>query len=93
MTDLQELEEIKAPGPARPADGVLTLAEIADGDAELDLDEADREELHTLHREPGDRAGRGDRPGGPRRAGRERAPDKRGRRKAKKSRDRPAART
>ena len=66
VADLQELEEIKGLVTRGQQLGVLTFAEIAGAVSELDLDEADVEELHGFL---------------------ERAPDKRGRRKAKTALD------
>ena len=63
VVELQELEEIKGLLLKGQQVGVLTYAEIATAVSELDLDEADVEELHRLPREVGDRARRGDRPG------------------------------
>ncbi|HWM86896.1 MAG TPA: sigma-70 factor domain-containing protein, partial [Kofleriaceae bacterium] len=82
VVDLQELEEVKGLILKGQQVGVLTFAEISTAVAEMDLDEADIEELHTfLERseielveeiDPALAAGQEDR-----------APDKRGRRKAK----------
>src|ERR671936_545439 len=86
VVELQELEEIKGLVAKGSQTGVLTFAEIADAVAELDLDEADVEELHGfLERseielveeiDPALAA-----------ADVERAPDKRGRRKPKTALD------
>ena len=46
VVELQELEEIKGLLAKGQQVGVLTYAEIADAVSELDLDEADVEELH-----------------------------------------------
>jgi RNA polymerase primary sigma factor len=46
VAELQELEEIKGLVTKGQLTGVLTYAEIAGAVAELDLDEADVEELH-----------------------------------------------
>ncbi|HWI21838.1 MAG TPA: sigma-70 family RNA polymerase sigma factor [Baekduia sp.] len=46
VADLQELEEIKGLLTKGQAAGVLTYAEIAQAVSEIDLDEADVEELH-----------------------------------------------
>ena len=46
VADLQELEEIKGLVTRGQQLGVLTYAEIAGAVSELDLDEADVEELH-----------------------------------------------
>ena len=80
VADLQELEEIKGLVSRGQQLGVLTFAEISGAVSELDLDEADVEELHGfLERaeielveelDPAIAA-----------ADLERAPDKRGRRK------------
>ncbi len=86
VADLQELEEIKGLVTRGQQLGVLTFAEIAGAVSELDLDEADVEELHGfLERaeielveelDPALAA-----------ADLERAPDKRGRRKPKTALD------
>jgi RNA polymerase primary sigma factor len=82
VVDLQELEEVKGLLLKGQQLGVLTFAEIATAVAEIDLDESDVEELHTYLEkseielveeiDPALAA-----------AQEERAPDKRGRRKAK----------
>src|SRR3954452_2218693 len=82
VVDLQELEEVKALLLKGQQVGVLTFAEIQTAVAEVDLDEADMEELHGFFErseielveeiDPAVEA-----------AQVERAPDKRGRRKAK----------
>src|SRR5258708_34145092 len=82
VVDLQELEEVKGLILKGQQVGVLTVAEIPTALAEVDIDEADIEELHAfLERseielveeiDPALAAGQEDR-----------APDKRGRRKAK----------
>src|SRR5919199_45465 len=82
VVDLQELEEVKALVLKGQQVGVLTFAEIATAVAEMDLDETDIEELHAyLERseielveeiDPALAATQEDR-----------APDRRGRRKAK----------
>ena len=46
VVDLQELEEVKGLLLKGQQVGVLTFAEIATAVAEIDLDEADVEELH-----------------------------------------------
>jgi RNA polymerase primary sigma factor len=46
VAELQELEEIKGLVTKGQLTGVLTYAEIAGAVAEIDLDEADIEELH-----------------------------------------------
>src|SRR5215210_7546092 len=81
VVDLQELEEVKGLLLKGQQLGVLTFAEIATAVAEIDLDESDVEELHTYLEkseielveeiDPALAA-----------AQEERAPDKRGRRKA-----------
>src|SRR6201747_1511451 len=82
VVDLQELEEVKGLILKGQQVGVLTFAEITSALAEVDIDETDLEELHAfLERseielveeiDPALAAGQEDR-----------APDKRGRRKAK----------
>src|SRR3954464_15141401 len=82
VVDLQELEEVKGLILKGQQVGVLTFAEISTAVSEMDLDETDVEELHAfLERseielveevDPAIEAGQEDR-----------APDKRGRRKAK----------
>src|ERR1035437_323611 len=86
VAELQELEEIKGLVNRGQQLGVLTYAEISGAVSELDLDEADVEELHGfLERaeielvEELDRALAS--------ADVERAPDKRGRRKPKTALD------
>src|SRR5437763_1691241 len=86
VAELQELEEIKGLVNRGQQLGVLTYAEIAGAVSELDLDEADVEDLHGfLERaeielvEELDPAIAANEP--------ERAPDKRGRRKAKTTLD------
>ena len=84
VTELQELEEIKGLLVKGQQTGVLTYGEVAQAVAELDVDEADVEELHGfLERaeielveelDPALAA-----------ADLERAPDKRGRRRAAKA--------
>jgi len=86
VVDLQELEEVKGLILKGQQVGVLTFAEISTAVSEMDLDETDIEELHTfLERseielveeiDPALAAGQEDR-----------APDKRGRRKAKTALD------
>src|SRR5215218_3813636 len=76
VVDLQELEEVKGLLLKGQQLGVLTFAEIATAVAEIDLDESDVEELHTyLEKSEIELAVAA--------AQEERAPDKRGRRKAK----------
>src|ERR1700741_433077 len=82
VADLQELEEIKGLVNRGQQLGVLTFAEIAGAISELDLDEADVEELHGyLERAEIELVEEVD----PALAAAEveRAPDKRGRRKPK----------
>src|ERR1700751_5638693 len=82
VAELQELEEIKGLGARGQQPGVLTFAEISGAVSELDLDEADVEELHGfLERAEIELVEEVD----PALAATEvgRAPDKRGRRKAK----------
>jgi RNA polymerase primary sigma factor len=84
--ELQELEEIKGLVNRGQQLGVLTYAEIAGAVSELDLDEADVEELHGfLERAEIELVEEVD----PALAAAEveRAPDKRGRRKAKTALD------
>jgi RNA polymerase primary sigma factor len=82
VVDLQELEEVKGLILKGQQVGVLTFAEITTALAEMDVDESDLEELHAFFErseielveeiDPAQAAGQEDR-----------APDKRGRRKAK----------
>jgi RNA polymerase sigma factor (sigma-70 family) len=86
VADLQELEEIKGLVNRGQQLGVLTYSEIAGAVSELDLDEADVEELHSfLERAEIELVEEVD----PALAATEveRAPDKRGRRKAKTALD------
>src|SRR5436305_10352548 len=86
VADLQELEEIKGLVTRGQQLGVLTYADIATAVAELDLDEADVEELHGfLERAEIELVEEVD----PALAiaEEERAPDKRGRRKPKTTLD------
>src|SRR5881275_1578390 len=86
VAELQELEEIKGLMTRGQTLGVLTYSEVAGAVAELDLDEADVEELHGFIEraeielveevDPAQAA-----------ADVERAPDKRGRRKPKTTLD------
>src|SRR5688500_19365142 len=80
VVDLQELEEVKGLVLKGQQVGVLTFAEIATAVQEIDLDEADVEELHGfLERSEIELVEEID----PALAAQEeRAPDKRGRRKA-----------
>ena len=85
VAELQELEEVKNLLARGQEVGVLTFAEITKAVSELDLDESDVEELHTFFEgseielveeiDPALRAG--DKV--------ERAPDKRGGRRAKRT--------
>src|ERR1035441_4968165 len=77
VVELQELEEVKGLIAKGQRVGVLTYAEIATATAGLDVDEADVEELHGFFEREEIEPGAGD----PNEV--ERAPDKRGRRKAK----------
>ena len=87
VAELQELEEVKGLLAKGQQVGVLSYAEIQGAVSELDMDEADMEELHGfLERseielvediDPATAAG----------SEVERAPDKRGRRKAKTALD------
>jgi RNA polymerase primary sigma factor len=87
LAELQELEEVKGLIARGQQVGVLTYAEIQGAVSELDLDEADLEELHGFFErseielveeiDPATAAG----------SEVERAPDKRGRRKAKTALD------
>ncbi|MBA3406609.1 MAG: RNA polymerase sigma factor RpoD, partial [Solirubrobacterales bacterium] len=81
VVDLQELEEVKGLVLKGQQVGVLTFAEIATAVQEIDLDEADVEELHGfLEKSEIELVEEID----PALAAQEeRAPDKRGRRKAK----------
>src|SRR6476619_4519578 len=83
VTDLQELEEIKTLVARGHVNGTLTHAEIAAATSELDIDDADREELtHWIEAQEIELVE--DDPAAPNAQAVERAPDKRGRR-AKKS--------
>src|ERR671923_1889714 len=87
VADLQELEEIKGLVTRGQQLGVLTYAEIAGAVSELDLDEADVEELHGfLERAEIELVEEID-PALAAAADLERAPDKRGRRKPKTALD------
>src|SRR3954465_14676903 len=82
VVDLQELEEVKGLLLKGQQVGVLTFAEISLAVAEMDLDEADLEELHVFLEAPEMELVEEIAPALA--AGQEdRAPDKRGRRKAK----------
>ena len=56
VADLQELEEIKGLVSRGQQLGVLTFSEISSAVSELDLDEADVEELHGFLEENADLA-------------------------------------
>src|SRR5439155_11721917 len=87
VAELQELEEIKGLVNRGQQLGVLTYAEIAGAVSELDLDEADVEELHGfLERAEIELVEEVD-PATLAAAEVERAPDKRGRRKPKTTLD------
>ena len=82
LTDLQELEEIKALVARGQATGVVSHGDIATATSELDIDDADREELTTwIESQEIELVDDDPSAAGPEA---ERAPDKRGRR-AKKS--------
>ena len=82
VVDLQELEEVKGPPRSRGSRSACSPSpRSSTAVAEIDLDEADVEELHGVPREVRDRARRGGRSRRSRPAQVERAPDKRGRRK------------
>src|SRR4051812_19756731 len=83
VVELQELEEIKGLVAKGSQTGVLTYAEIALAVAEIDLDEADVEELHSfLERSEIELVEEID-PALAATSQIERAPEKRGRRKVK----------
>ena len=87
LADLQELDEIKALVDRGQQLAVLTYAEVADAVSELDLDEADIEELHGfLERAAIELVEEVD-PALAAAAELERAPEKRGRRKPKTALD------
>ncbi len=82
VTDLQELEEIKTLVARGQVNGTLTHAEIAEATSELDIDDADREELtHWIEAQEIELVE--DDPAAPNAQAVERAPDKRGRRAKK----------
>ena len=83
VVDLQELEEVKGLLLKGQQLGVLTFAEIATAVAEIDLDESDVEELHTYLEKSEIELVEEIDPAAVEAAQVERAPDKRGRRKAK----------
>ena len=87
LADLQELDEIKALADRGQQLGVLTFAEISEAVGELELDEADVEELHGfLERAAIELVEEVD-PALAAAAELERAPEKRGRRKPKTALD------
>jgi RNA polymerase primary sigma factor len=87
VVELQELEEIKGLVNRGTQVGVLTYAEIANAVKEIDLDEADVEELHAyLEKSEIELVDEID-PAAAVSKNVERAPDKRGRRKAKATLD------
>ena len=87
VAELQELEEIKGLMNRGQQLGVLTYAEIAGAVSELDLDEADVEELHGFLERAEIELVEDIDPAIAASAQVERAPDKRGRRKAKATLD------
>src|ERR1700739_2291522 len=82
VVELQELEEVKGLLARGQAAGVLTFAEIATAVAELDLDESDVEELHGFLEKAEIELVEDIDPATAAASQVERAPDKRGRRKA-----------
>ena len=87
VVELQELEEVKGLLTKGQQFGVLTFAEIATAVSELDLDETDVEELHGLFERSEIELVEDIDPATAATAEVERAPDKRGRRKAKTALD------
>ena len=87
VTELQEHEEIKALLARGLQNGVLSNADIATATAELDIDEADREELKTWLEGQEIELVEDIDPAAAQTADSERAPDKRQRRKPKSSLD------
>src|SRR5436190_9352733 len=87
VVELQELEEIKGLLAKGQQVGVLTYAEIASAVAEIDLDEADVEELHGFLEKSEIELVEEIDPATAAANEVERAPDKRGRRKAKTTLD------
>jgi RNA polymerase primary sigma factor len=87
VVELQELEEIKGLVAKGQQVGVLTFAEIADAVSELDLDESDVEELHGFFEKSEIELVEDIDPAAAASKEVERAPDKRGRRKAKTTLD------
>src|SRR6201989_1396781 len=87
VADLQELEEIKGLVTRGQQLGVLTYAEISGAVSELDLDESDVEELHGFLERAEIELVEDIDPATAASSQVERAPDKRGRRKAKAALD------
>jgi RNA polymerase primary sigma factor len=87
VVELQELEEVKALIANGQHVGVLTYAEITAATSELDLDESDIEDLHGFLERQGIELVEDIDPATAASLGVERAPDKRGRRKAKTALD------
>jgi RNA polymerase primary sigma factor len=87
VLDLQELDEIKGLLAKGKLVGVLTFGEIATAVSELDLDEADIEELHQFFEKSEIELVEEDAAAAAAAAQPERAPDKRGRRKTKTALD------
>ncbi|HET8538114.1 MAG TPA: RNA polymerase sigma factor region1.1 domain-containing protein, partial [Solirubrobacteraceae bacterium] len=87
VVELQELEEIKGLLAKGQQVGVLTYAEIATAVSELDLDEGDVEELHGYFEKSEIELVEEIDPANVAANEVERAPDKRGRRKAKTTLD------
>ena len=87
IADLQELDEIRALVDRGQQLGVLTYAEVAGAVSELDLDEADVEELHGLLERAAIELVEEVDPALAAAAELERAPEKRGRRKPKAALD------
>src|SRR5438045_3528420 len=87
VVELQELEEIKNLLAKGQQVGVLSYAEIADAVSELDLDEADVEELHGYLEKAEIELVEDIDPATAAAKEVERAPDKRSRRKAKTTLD------
>src|SRR4051795_9255168 len=83
VVDLQELEEVKTLLHKGQQVGVLTFAEIQTALSEIDLDESDIEELHGFLEKSEIELVEEIDPAAVEAAQVERAPDKRGRRKAK----------
>jgi RNA polymerase primary sigma factor len=87
VAELQELEEVKGLINRGQQIGVLTYAEIATATAELGLDQTDVEELHALFERCEIELVEEIDPAGAANLSIERAPDQRGRRKAKTALD------